>query len=114
MTGTGMQVNIWRGQSEPPTLYHVWIKDDDSLYLYSKVDKKWNKFLDSTDFKTVIDKIQNDLDSITVNGKHIVDNPILNASDISINQDGNYVMSGDTLQKIISTFDNLFKTCVID
>ena len=61
------------------------------------MDKKWNKFLDSTDFKTVIDKIKDNLDSLTINGKHIVDNPILKASDISVDQDGNYVMSGDTL-----------------
>lgn len=52
--GTGMQVNVWRGSDEPPTLYHVWIKDDDSLYLYDKVSGKWKRFLDSTDFTTVI------------------------------------------------------------
>lgn len=52
--GTGMQVNVWRGSDEPPTLYHVWIKDDDSLYLYDKVAGKWKRFLDSTDFTTVI------------------------------------------------------------
>ena len=29
------QVNMWRGSEEPPTIYHVWIKDDLTIELYN-------------------------------------------------------------------------------
>jgi hypothetical protein len=28
------QVNVWRGSSEPPTIYHVWISDNQTLKLH--------------------------------------------------------------------------------
>ena len=28
------QVNLWRGNQEPPTIYHIWIKDNNKLLLY--------------------------------------------------------------------------------
>lgn len=112
--GTGMQVNVWRGSDEPPTLYHVWIKDDDSLYLYDKVAGKWKRFLDSTDFTTVIQKLTDDINAMTVNGKKITGNPVLGSEDIKTDSNGNYMSKDDSVQKTMMTFDNLFKTCIIE
>lgn len=40
------QVNVWRGSDEPPTLHHVWIKDDTTLYLYDSSYNEWVAFLE--------------------------------------------------------------------
>jgi hypothetical protein len=39
------QVNVWRGPSEPPTIYHVWICDNRLLKLYN--GEEWVTFLDN-------------------------------------------------------------------
>lgn len=39
------QVNVWRGSSEPPTIYHVWISDNQTLKLHD--GKQWQTFLDN-------------------------------------------------------------------
>lgn len=38
------QVNLWRGNQEPPTIYHIWIKDN-KLLLYD--GNNWKTFLDN-------------------------------------------------------------------
>lgn len=38
------QVNLWRGIQEPPTIYHIWIKDNNKLLLYD--GNNWKTFLD--------------------------------------------------------------------
>lgn len=75
------QVNLWRGSNEPPTKYHIWIKDD-KLLLYN--GEQWIVFVDNfesvSDLKKAIEKLNNS----TVNGKAIKDNPILTSLDILI------------------------------
>ena len=39
------QVNLWRGNQEPPTIYHIWIKDNNKLLLYD--GNNWKIFLDN-------------------------------------------------------------------
>lgn len=39
------QVNVWRGDQEPPTIYHVWISGSQTLKLYN--GKEWQTFLDN-------------------------------------------------------------------
>ena len=39
------QVNLWRGNQEPPTIYHIWIKDNNKLLLYD--GNNWKTFLDN-------------------------------------------------------------------
>ncbi|MDY2736759.1 hypothetical protein [Intestinibacter sp.] len=36
------QVNLWRGNQEPPTIYHIWIKDNNKLLLYD--GNNWKTF----------------------------------------------------------------------
>lgn len=33
-------VSVWRGPKAPPTNYHVWIKDDNSINVYDKTEWK--------------------------------------------------------------------------
>ena len=40
------QVNIWRGSEPPPTIHHVWIKDDNTLFLYDTQYEDWVAFLE--------------------------------------------------------------------
>ncbi len=40
------QVGVWRGTGTPPTNWHVWVKDDTSLYLYDTEKNKWVTFLE--------------------------------------------------------------------
>lgn len=39
------QVNVWRGDNAPPTIHHVWIKDDVNLFLYDEAQSNWIEFL---------------------------------------------------------------------
>lgn len=40
------QVNIWRGSDEPPTIHHVWIRNETSLYLYDSSVEQWVSFME--------------------------------------------------------------------
>ena len=40
------QINLWRGNQEPPTIYHIWIKDNNKLLLYD--GNNWKTFLDES------------------------------------------------------------------
>lgn len=40
------QINLWRGNQEPPTIYHIWIKDNNKLLLYD--ENNWKIFLDES------------------------------------------------------------------
>ena len=48
------QVNIWRGPDFPPTLYHIWLKDESQLLRYDEKVKDWVVFLDSTQIVKLI------------------------------------------------------------
>lgn len=45
------QVNLWRGNQEPPTIYHIWIKDNNKLLLYD--GNNWKTFLDESVVATI-------------------------------------------------------------
>lgn len=34
-------ISVWRGDTTPPTEYHLWIKDDEEFYIY--LDNQWQK-----------------------------------------------------------------------
>lgn len=48
------QVNLWRGNQEPPTIYHIWIKDNNKLLLYD--GNNWKTFLDNESAVAAIQK----------------------------------------------------------
>lgn len=35
------QVNVWRGIAEPPTIHHLWIKDEATIFIYDDDENKW-------------------------------------------------------------------------
>lgn len=116
------QVNFWRGDQTPPTIYHIWIRDNSKMLLYD--GEKWVVFLDNKEIIDILDKVQQLLDEMqgkideignkTVNKKAIKTNPILDGTDILINATGNYVISTETLAQTASRFDNLLTTQIIE
>lgn len=54
-------ISIWRGNTTPPTNYHLWEKEDGGLYVY--LDEKWQHLVTPAD-KTILDEHQQQLDKI--------------------------------------------------
>lgn len=116
------QVNFWRGDMTPPTIYHIWIKDNSKMLLYD--GEKWVVFLDNREIIDILDKIQQLLDEMqakideienkTVNKKPIKTNPVLDGTDILINATGNYVIPTETLAQTALRLDNLLTTKIIE
>lgn len=116
------QVNFWRGDMTPPTIYHIWIKDNSKMLLYD--GEKWVVFLDNKEIIDILDKIQEMLDNMqdkideienkTVNKKPIKTNPVLDGTDILVNATGNYVIPTETLAQTALRLDNLLTTKIIE
>ena len=116
------QVNFWRGDMTPPTIYHIWIKDNSKMLLYD--GEKWVVFLDNKEIIDILDKVQQLLDEMqakideienkTVNKKPIKTNPVLDGTDILINATGNYVIPTETLAQTALRLDNLLSTKIIE
>ena len=116
------QVNFWRGDSTPPTIYHIWIKDNSKMLLYD--GSQWIVFLDNKEIIDILDNTQklldnmqqqiNDVGNKTINNKAIKTNPVLNGNDILINANGNYIISNETLAQTASRLDNLLTTKIIE
>lgn len=111
------QVNLWRGPEVPPTLYHIWLKDEKQLLRYDEDKKDWVVFLDSYEINRVIQNFMDDLDNIldaTINGHPVRENPELVAQDIKIGEDGHYFRSTHSLKEVAKIFDNLMTTYVYE
>lgn len=116
------QVNFWRGDMTPPTIYHIWIKDNSKMLLYD--GEKWIVFLDNKEVIDILNKIQDMLDSMqnqiddignkTVNKKPIKTNPVLDGTDININGNGNFIVSTESVAQTAIKFDNLLTTQIIE
>lgn len=116
------QVNFWRGDMTPPTIYHIWIKDNSKMLLYD--GEKWVVFLDNKEIIDILDRIQEMLDNMqdkideienkTVNKKPIKTNPVLDGTDILVNATGNYVIPTETLAQTALRLDNLLSTKIIE
>ena len=59
------QVNIWRGNDPPPTLYHIWFKDESQLLRYDETIKDWVVFLDSGRIVKLIQDFMDTLDNLS-------------------------------------------------
>lgn len=115
------QVNFWRGDMTPPTIYHIWIKDNSKMLLYN--GEQWVVFLDNKEIIDILNQIQEMLDNMkkeienignkTVNKKPIKTNPVLDGTDIAINGDGTFVVPTETLAQTTLRFDKLLTTQII-
>lgn len=106
------QVSIWRGSSEPPTLYHLWFRNETELLRYDDKQNKWVIFLDGSNLDKKISQFFEVLSQITVNGYSVMDSPELNGEDIKINIEGNYIKRDDTVAEALATLDALMTTKV--
>lgn len=116
------QVNFWRGDTIPPTIYHIWIKDNSKMLLYD--GSQWVVFLDNKEIIEIVNKVQekldnmqkqiNDLGDKTVNRKAIKNNPILDGTDLLIGWTGNFVNSQSTVAQTAKRFDDLLTTQIIE
>lgn len=109
------QVNLWRGPDPPPTLYHIWLKDENKLLRYDEELGDWVVFLDSGNIVKMISEFMESLDNIltsSINGYPIRDNPVLEAKDLLIGIDGNYFKKTNNIREVAKTFDTLMTTKV--
>lgn len=115
------QVNIWRGDQEPPTLFHVWIYNNEEIRLYNGTN--WARLTNDCETIDKINKLQDDVDLVksnlnkisnaTINNKLIRDNPVLNGNDLLLNKSGEFVNSEKSVSDSIMQLDNLFVTQII-
>ena len=116
------QVNLWRGTSVPPTIYHIWIYNDTQMKVYD--GNEWVVFIDDAatieKINQLIERVDaleqniSDLSSATINGKEISTNPVLDGRDLKLQQDGTYVDSVDSLSTSIIKLDILLSTQIIE
>lgn len=116
------QVNFWRGDQTPPTIYHIWIKDNSKMLLFD--GSKWVVFLDNKEILDFLNEIQKTLDKLqlqvedlgnkTINKKAIKTNPVLNGTDILVGWSGTFVDTGLTIAQTAERFNNLFTTQIIE
>lgn len=111
------QVNIWRGDEAPPTLYHLWLRNENQLLKYDEEQQDWIVFLDSNQIKEIIEEFLNSLDDIrnaTINGYPITNNITLSAEDLLSKYEGHYIKSSDTVKTALNKLDQLFTTKVYE
>lgn len=115
------QVNIWRGDQEPPTLFHVWIYKNEKILLHNGTE--WIVFVDDAGITDKINKLVDEVESIkqdltkisntTINDKPIKDNPVLNGEDLILNKNGEFVNSEKSISDNIIQLDTMFVTQII-
>lgn len=115
------QVNIWRGDQEPPTLFHVWIYKNQKILLHNGVE--WVVFINDTEIIDKVNKLQNEVKSIqqsldilsksTINNKLIKNNPVLTGDDLILNKNGEFLDSEKSLTDSIIQLDTMFVTQII-
>jgi hypothetical protein len=102
------QVSIWRGPDTPPTLYHIWLKDENQLLRYDEDQGQWIVFLDSKEIANIIDDFFEKLGetlTMTINGHPVKESPVLTAEDFLIGFDGNYLKSENTVKGALQIMD---------
>lgn len=99
-------ISVWRGNSVPPTDYHLWEKEDGSIY--TKVESGWT-ILTSPNDKATLDKINDTVYPITL-GFTVSPNTDTMQTDIkySVTSDGKPLVP-DTLQVTKQINDNASK-----
>ena len=70
-------ISVWRGSNTPPTNYHLWIKDDNSIYLHNGVD--WVRSNQSYQIVNSIEELDENAEqgSLAVVAKKTVDETTL-------------------------------------
>ena len=58
-------ISVWRGSNPPPTKYHLWIQDDNSIYLHNGT--KWDPIVDQDAFENLDDYLKHKQHSPKIN-----------------------------------------------
>lgn len=82
------QVNIWRGSEPPPTIHHVWIKDNNTLFLYDTQYEDWVAFLEFPGLKVT----QQEDKSIKISAGDTYFILATSGNSIAMNKVGNTIM----------------------
>lgn len=106
------QVNLWRGPDAPPTLYHIWFKDESKLLRFDETQNDWVVFLDSGAIIKIIQDFMDSIEDIRINGHLLTDNPVLDGSDLLVGENGHYIKNDDTIQEATLKLDSLLTTKV--
>lgn len=113
------QVNIWRGDQEPPTIYHVWIWQDLALKLYN--GSEWVTFIDDVsiinkinEMVLQIEALENFMNDSTINGYKVKNNPILSALDIKSANTGTFINTNDDVSNALMKLDKLLDIEIIE
>lgn len=99
------QVNLWRGNQEPPTKYHIWIKDN-KLLIYN--GEEWEVFVDNFSSLEELRQAIEDLGNSTINGKAIKDNPTLTSIDILIGKNLDNFKANNTILDVLESLDSFY------
>lgn len=43
-------ISVWRGILPPPTQYHIWIRDENSLLKFDKDTRRWVNLLENVSY----------------------------------------------------------------
>lgn len=113
------QVNIWRGDQEPPTIYHIWIWKDLSLKLYNGTE--WVTFIDDL---SIVEQLNALLDRVasledfrensTINGYKIERNPVLDADDLKTASSGTFIIADENISDSLAKLDKLLDIEIIE
>lgn len=111
------QVNIWRGDQVPPTIYHVWIYKDLEIKIYSEEEQDWVTLIDNVKIVEELNKVISKVDTLyeaTVNNKLIRENPVLDGKDILATTGGHFYKENDNIANVLNELDKLLITEIIE
>lgn len=111
------QVNIWRGDQVPPTIYHVWIYKDLEIKIFSEEEQDWITLIDNAKIVEELNNVINKVDILynsTVNNKLIRNNPVLDGSDIEASSVGHFYKENDNIANVLNELDKLLITEIIE
>ena len=116
------QINVWRGDQEPPTIYHVWLYNSTKLLLHNGTE--WVIFIDDAATVTRIDELAEQIENVkqsvseleqhTINHIAISENPVLTGEDIMLNATGSFLTGSDSIAQSLQKLDRLLTTQIIE
>lgn len=118
MKSLNKNISVWRGSDTPPTKYHIWIKNDNSILIF--IDGFWKEIISSKDKKKLNRLIDNstyedapaDLYLPSKTGTLAIDDIVtsqdngLMSSDDKVRLDSLVKMSAEDVE--ITDYDNVF------
>lgn len=60
MKSLNKNISVWRGSDTPPTKYHIWVKNDNSILIF--INDSWKEIISSKDKKKLNRLIDNSTD----------------------------------------------------